>query len=248
MQEFKVDSITVFIARLRDEMGRAAAEQGLAAMQRMLAEKDIINAMFAAAPSQMEVMKWLRAAPSFPWDRVNAFHMDNYLGLSDAAPQQFSNYLRDHLFSHLPFRCVQYMGGGEEDAGRYADLLKTHPLDVNFMGIGENGHIAFNEPDKADFEDRAIVKAVELDEVCRNQQVNDGCFASIELVPKRAITVTVPALMSAKEIFCTVPSRNKATAVRQMLTGEISNKCPASILRRHPSARLFLDAESASLL
>jgi glucosamine-6-phosphate deaminase len=248
MNNMKVNRFTINVFGSRDEMGRAAVEACLGHIRAALLEKDEVNLVFAAAPSQEEVLKYLRAAPEVQWQRINAFHMDNYVGLEANAPQQFSAFLRRRLFSLLPFRSVNYMGNAQGQEAAYAELLKLYPTDVCFMGIGENGHIAFNDPCNALFEDPELVKMVMLDHACRMQQVNEGNFRDLSEVPMQALTLTVPALMRSRHVICTVPGRNKAAAVRAMIEDGISEDCPASILRRHSSARLYLDREAASLL
>ena len=247
MKQWNVDHLQVKQYANRATMGATAAQEAAQTLNRLLSRHGHINVMFAAAPSQLEVLAGLVAAP-VDWSRVNAFHMDNYIGLPLDAPAQFSSFLTRHLFSRLPFGQVFLMGNTPEDAPRYAALLAKHPLDVCFMGVGENGHLAFNDPAMADFADPFAVKQVELDEVCRNQQVRDGCFATLADVPLHALTATIPTLMSAAEVFCVVPALPKADAVRRMLTGAVEEACPASVLRRHVSARLYLDADSASKL
>ena len=247
MNEWNVDRLQVKRYDNRQAMGAAAAADAVQTLNRLLATRGRVNVMFAAAPSQLEVLAGLVAA-TVDWSRVNAFHMDNYIGLPLDAPAQFSSFLTRHLFSRVPFGQVFLMGNTPEDAPRYAALLAKHPLDVCFMGVGENGHLAFNDPAMADFADPLAVKRVELDEICRNQQVRDGCFATLADVPLYALTATIPTLTSATEVFCAVPALPKAEAVRRMLTGVVEEACPASVLRRHPSARLYLDADSASLL
>ena len=208
--------------------------------------------IFAAAPSQNEVLAFLAADREIPWNRVNAFHMDEYIGLSADAPQGFGNFLKTHIFGLAPFRSVNYIDISAKDAegecARYAALLSEYPTDIVVMGIGENGHIAFNDPPVADFADTKAVKPVPLDEICRNQQVNDGCFASISDVPKYAITLTVPTLFAGKYLFCIVPAKTKANAVKETLCGEIGEACPATVLRRHENAVLYLDEDSSALL
>ena len=208
--------------------------------------------IFAAAPSQNEVLASLACDKEIPWERVHAFHMDEYIGLSADAPQGFGNFLRAHIFGIAPFASVSYIDIAAKDAeaecARYASLLSQAPIDIVVMGIGENGHIAFNDPPVADFEDEKLVKPVALDEVCRQQQVNDGCFASIDDVPKTAITLTVPALFAGDTLFCIVPAKTKACAVKNTLSGEIGEWCPATVLRRHENAMLYLDADSSALL
>ena len=252
MKEFQKDKLKVEIYDTRAEMGTAAARDIKAKIAQLLAEKGEINMIFAAAPSQNEVLASLAEDKEIEWDRVNAYHMDEYIGLSADAPQGFGNFLKDHIFGRAPFRSVHYIdctaADPEKEAARYETLLRENPPDIVVMGIGENGHIAFNDPPVADFKDTHGAKVVKLDEVCRNQQVHDGCFARLEEVPKYAITLTVPTLVSAPWLFCIVPAKTKANAVKECLTGEIGEHCPASILRLQENAVLYLDKDSASLL
>ena len=252
MKTFNKDLLKVNVYSSRDEMGAAAAKDVKAAILRVLENKEMINMIFAAAPSQNEVLANLATDKEIPWGRVNAFHMDEYIGLDKNAPQGFGNFLRDHIFGIAPFASVNYIRidapDADEECKRYSALLRANPVDIVVLGIGENGHIAFNDPPFADFDDERLVKTVKLDEVCRNQQVNDGCFAKIEDVPTHALTLTVPALMSGKELYCIVPAKTKAAAVNATLNGEITPDCPASILRTHSNATLYLDPDSASLL
>ena len=249
---FTKDNLKVNVYSSRDEMGRAAASDVKAAILRALSEKETINMIFAAAPSQNEVLANLATDREIPWERVNAFHMDEYIGLDKDAPQGFGNFLHAHIFGIAPFGSVNYIRidapDAEEECRRYSKLLSENPVDIVVLGIGENGHIAFNDPPFADFDDERLVKTVKLDEVCRNQQVNDGCFAKIDDVPTYALTLTVPALMSGKELYCIVPAKTKANAVERTVNGEITEDCPASVLRTHSCATLYLDPDSASLL
>lgn len=177
--------------------------------------------------------------------------MDEYIGLDKNAPQGFGNFLREHIFGLVPFKSVNYIdttAEPEKEAERYGTLLEKNPTDVVILGIGENGHIAFNDPPVADFNDEKIVKSVKLDEVCRQQQVNDGCFKSISEVPTYALTLTVPTLMSAARLFCIVPAQTKAKAVYETLNGTVDEHCPASILRMKKNAVLYLDDKSSALL
>ena len=252
MRNFKKDLLNVNIYDSRSEMGIAAAKDIKSAILEMLSEKETINMIFAAAPSQNEVLAALADDKEIPWERVNAFHMDEYIGLSKDAPQGFGNFLREHLFGIAPFGSVNYIrpdaADANEEATRYSKLLVENPTDIVVLGIGENGHIAFNDPPVADFNDPCMVKPVKLDEICRNQQVNDGCFATIEDVPTHALTLTVPTLMAGRKLFCIVPAKTKANAVYNTVNGEITTLCPASIMRRHPSVTLYTDPDSASLL
>ena len=252
MKTFEKDLLKVEIYDSRAEMGAAAAKQIKDCFLSLLREKQTINVIFAAAPSQNEVLDALVADTDIPWSRINAFHMDEYIGLSKDAPQGFGNFLRAHIFDRVPFASRNFIDITATDADaeceRYAALLRQNPTDVVVMGIGENGHIAFNDPPVADFSDARAVKPVELDLVCRQQQVNDGCFKTLDEVPKTAITLTVPTLFAGKHLFCIVPAKTKAQAVYSTLNGEIGEACPATVLRRHESAVLFLDADSSALL
>ena len=250
-KEYTVDRLTVKISDTRAEMGALAAAEIRAAILSLLAEREEINMIFAAAPSQNEVLSSLLSYSDIPWERINAFHMDEYIGLPKEAPQRFGNFLADRIFDRAPFRTVNYIDSSataEEECARYTALLKRYPTDITVMGIGENGHIAFNDPGVADFHDPAVIKLAKLDDVCRMQQVHDGCFASIDEVPTHAFTLTCPTLVRATYKFCIVPATTKAAAARRMLTGEVSDECPATLLRTVPGAVLYLDADSASLL
>ena len=249
---FKVGLLEVRIFPDRDEMGKEAAENVSETIQSFLKDKDEINMIFAAAPSQSDFMKALIEDENIQWKRINAFHMDEYIGLEKDAPQGFGNFLRDRLFRKVQFKSVNYINGladdPEKESERYAAILLKNPVDIVCLGIGENGHIAFNDPPVADFNDTKLVKLVELDNACKQQQVNEKLFADISLVPTHAITVTIPGLLKAKKMFCMVPARNKANAVYRTLKGDISKECPATILRKKTGAILYLDRDSASLL
>lgn len=248
----KVDKLQVNVYDTRAAMGVAAARDIKNKFCELLATKPQINVIFAAAPSQNEVLASLVADQDIDWSRINAYHMDEYIGLAADAPQGFGNFLRAHLFDQVPFASVNLIDitakDADREAARYGALLDQNLADVVVMGIGENGHIAFNDPPVADFHDTQTVKAVKLDEICRNQQVNDGCFAAIDQVPTHALTVTVPALTRAPYLFCIVPAPSKAWAVRETLTGSIDEHCPASVLRTHDNAILYLDRDSAAQL
>lgn len=250
--EFKKDGLLVKIFKTRSEMGKAAADDIAECIKKCLSKKPEINMIFAAAPSQNDMLSELLKREDIEWGRINAYHMDEYIGLSSAAPQCFSNFLRERIFDLVPFGSVNCINPGakspEAEAERYGELLRKNPPDIVCMGIGENGHIAFNDPHVADFEDKKIVKTVELDKRCRMQQVNDGCFADISEVPRYALTLTIPTLMAAEHHFCVVPAPTKAEAVRRCVTGEVGEDCPATILRRKDNAVLYCDADSSRLL
>ena len=249
---FKQDNLEVQVYATRKAMGQAAAKAVAQRLREILAEKERARIVFAAAPSQNEFLAALRQIDSIPWQRIEAFHMDEYVGLPYDAPQRFGTFLRERILD-LPFARVSYLDGNapdiEAECSRYAALLQEAPLDIVCAGIGENGHMAFNDPHVADFQDAAWVKPVTLDRVCRQQQVHDGAFECIEQVPKQALTMTMPALVSARHIACIVPGPTKAAAVVSTLRGPIAETCPATIMRRHPSAVLYLDlAAAASVL
>lgn len=252
MKTMKKDTLDVKIFPTREEMGKVAAKDIHDKIMELLSKKEEINMIFAAAPSQNDVLLSLTQCKDIPWNRINAYHMDEYIGLSKDAPQGFGNFLMEHIFGLVPFKSINLIDCEAKDPDaeceRYGKLLRENPTDIVVMGIGENGHIAFNDPPVADFNDEKVAKPVELDEVCRNQQVNDGCFASIDLVPKTAITLTCPTLMKADYAFCIVPAPTKANAVKWTLTEDISEKVPATILRRHNNAILYLDGDSSAKL
>lgn len=247
---FYVDQLEVRIYETREMMGRAAAEDAAAELRERIGEAGAARVAFAAAPSQEEMLEALRRLPGIEWPKVTAFHLDEYVGISPGHPASFAQFLSQRVFNVLGFGQVHLLNGLAPDPGaecaRYARLLEEAPLDLALIGVGENGHIAFNDPPVADFADPQRVKVVELDLASRQQQVNDGCFPSLEAVPTHAMTLTVPAIFEAGRIICVVPGGRKAQAVRQMLEGPVSTGCPASILRRHPAATLYLDREAAA--
>ena len=252
MKKYFKDKLRVEIFENRTLMGEAAARDISAKIKELLGKKAEINMIFAAAPSQNDVLKALVEDKTIEWNRVNAYHMDEYIGLDKNAPQGFGNFLKEHIFGLVPFKSVNYIDitatNPEKEAERYGKLLKANPTDIVVMGIGENGHIAFNDPEVADFNDKKVVKPVKLDEICRNQQVNDGCFKTLGEVPTHAMTLTVPTLVAAPWLFCIVPAATKAKAVYETINGKIDEHCPASILRTRDNAKLYLDDKSSALL
>lgn len=250
VKEFTAQKLNVKIYSTRKAMGIEAAKEASKKIKELLSQKPEINMIFAAAPSQNEFLQALISEPGIDWNRINAFHMDEYIGLEPSAPQGFGNFLKEKIFGKVNFKSVNYIDGNNQDiekeCERYSGLLKQYPTDIVCMGIGENGHIAFNDPHVAFFNDLKLVKTVELDQKCRNQQVNDGCFDSIDKVPTHALTLTIPALTSCSYIFCIVPAATKADAVYNTVMGEITEACPASILKKHDNATLYTDSDSAS--
>lgn len=251
MREFRKDKLVIKIFETRDELGASAADAFKKNLQLILEEKPEANIIFAAAPSQNEFLNEI-VNRTIQWNKINAFHMDEYVGLDSEAPQGFANFLKQRLFNKVSFKSVHYLNGNSKDikqeCNRYADLLIKYPTDMVCLGIGENTHLAFNDPHVADFFDKEVVKPVGLDQDCRKQQVNDGCFKTIDEVPTQAITVTIPALIKAQFMSAVVPGKQKANAVYHTLHSEINEKYPSTILRKHNNAILYIDKESASLL
>ncbi len=246
------EKLKVVIAKDRKQMGKLAAESVAEKIKELSKTKNEIRIIFAAAPSQNELLEYLSTDNNIPWNKVVAFHMDEYIGLPEDSNELFSKYLTDHIFSKVNCKKVQFINSRTEDhkteCKRYESLLKEAPIDIVCMGIGENGHIAFNDPPVADFNDPYFVKIIELDEKDKIQQVNDAGFKTVDEVPSTAYTLTVPALLSGEYLCVVVPGIRKAEAVKNSLTGPIEVKCPATILRTHNNAILFLDEDSSSLI
>lgn len=253
IRTIRKDELVVRVFDSRTCMGAAAAGHAAEMIRIVAAQKEEVNIIFAAAPSQNEFLARLRVMADLPWDCINAFHMDDYIGLLADAPQGFANFLRRSIFDHVSFKAVYCINGQNPDpqseCDRYTALLKEHPADIIFMGIGENGHIAFCDPPVADFNDPLDVKIVELDMRCRQQQVNDGCFAMLAEVPTHAYTLTIPLMMRVPHMMLVAPTKLKAQAIHDTVLGAITNDVPASIVRTHNGgATLYTDESGASLL
>src|SRR5882757_6834103 len=241
---FEFEALTVHVDDV-DEIARDAAIEAADAIRAAIADRGEANVMLATGNSQLAFLLELIQIPDVEWQRVRAFHMDEYVGLAASHSASFRRYMRERVAAHLPVMEFHYIEGDasdpEAEAARYAALLRAYPLDLTCAGIGENGHLAFNDPPVADFDDPLDVKVVALDEASRRQQVGEGHFASIAEVPTHAITVTIPALLRAERVLVIVPELRKARAVREALYGPITTECPASILRRQENATLYLD-------
>ena len=252
VERFRAGLLNVYVYESRPLMGAAAAAAVSAELRRLLDERGRAVGIFASAPSQNEFLAALTATAGIDWRRVKGFHLDEYAGMAEDAPQSFRRFLRERLVSKVEFGEFNGLRGEAEDlaaeAARYAALLDEDPPDFAVLGIGENGHLAFIDPPFCDFDDPQAVKVVELDEVCRAQQVNDGAFARVEDVPRRALSLTIPTIMARPKLFVVVPGPAKRHAIRAALEGPIETACPASILRNHGDAHLFIDRESAALL
>jgi glucosamine-6-phosphate deaminase len=247
--ETRIEELLVSVYRTNEKMGQAAAEEAAETIRQAIAATGVANAIFATGNSQLTFLAVLRQM-EIDWSKVNIFHMDEYVGIDPQHPASFPNFLQRHLLDHVEPRAfypVRAPRENTEGACRdYEELLRTHPADLCAMGIGENGHIAFNDPPFADFDDPVWAKVVKLDERSRLQQVGEGHFAGLDEVPTHAVTLTIPALLSAKRVLCIVPEARKAEAVYYALKGPITEECPASILRRASHAHLLLDRDSAA--
>jgi glucosamine-6-phosphate deaminase len=244
-----VDRMRVSVHPDADALGRAVADDAADVLRHAVAERGVAHAMFATGNSQLAFVDALvHGTDDVPWSDVVVFHMDEYVGAGPDHPAGFQRWIRERIVEPVGPRQAYYLDGLADpgtECERYAARLRAHPLDLCCLGIGENGHLAFNDPPVADFDDPLVVKVVELEAACRRQQVNEGHFASIEAVPAQALTVTIPALLAATTVLAVVPEARKADPVRRALTGPVSTACPASILRTQARVALYLDAGSA---
>jgi glucosamine-6-phosphate deaminase len=250
IDERRFDALTVRVAGDTAEMARDAADAAATALRSAVEARGEANVMLATGNSQLEFLDELMRLPGVPWQRVRAFHMDEYVGLAPSHTASFQRYMRERVAARAPFLAFDYLAGDapepEVEADRYAAQLRVHPLDVCCAGIGENGHLAFNDPPVADFDDPLDVKIVALEPASRRQQVGEGHFASLDDVPTHAMTVTIPAILRAGRVLVIVPEARKADPVHDALYGPVSTACPASVLRRHHNATLFLDDVSSA--
>ncbi len=242
--------LIVEVHSARPSLGRAAAERVAADLRELVARQGHAAAIFASAPSQNEFLSALREDATIPWSKTSAFHLDEYVGLGADHPASFRRFLRDRLFDHVPVKAFHGLDGQAHDlaaeCARYAALLQAEQPGLVVLGIGENGHLAFIDPPVCDFAEPAVVRVVELDEMCRQQQVHDGAFPRVDDVPRTALSLSVPFIMSVPRAVAIVPGPAKRKAVEAALDGPVTVACPASILRRHPDATLLLDGDSAS--
>jgi glucosamine-6-phosphate deaminase len=241
----------VKVFETRQQMGKAAAEEAARILINTIKEKGEAVFIAATGASQFEFLENLASMPSFDWSKTTMFHLDEYIGIPQAHSASFRNYLKERLIDKVHPGAVYLIKGDAEDqeseCERLGKIISEKRIDVAFIGIGENGHLAFNDP-PADFDTEKPYLVVELDEVCRRQQLGEGWFKSLNEVPRRAISMSIKQIMKSKNIICTVPDSRKAQAVKDCLEGDISPDHPASILRKHKNAFLFLDKDSAKLL
>ena len=251
MKEISKENLNVKIFATKDEMGKVAATTVAQKLNAAISEKEFANLILATGASQFQFLEHLQSQ-AIDWKKITVFHLDEYKGMPVTHPASFRKYLKERILDKVQPKQVHYLNGDAADAEaevlRYENLLKAHPIDIACIGIGENGHIAFNDPPVANFNDPKLVKVVELDEACRKQQFGEGWFPTFNDIPTHALSLTIPAIMGCKAISCVVPDERKAEAVYNTLNAEISTACPATILRTHPDTVLYLDEGSASKL
>lgn len=248
IKEIKVNKLKVKVFDTRTNMGIYAADDFKKYICELQKNKKEINIIFAAAPSQMDFLKALRDIKEINWEKVNAFHMDEYVGIGIEDKQSFARFVKEEVVEPLGIKNFYPINGKaidlENEMKRYTELLENHPIDIVVLGIGENAHIAFNDPGEADFFDPRVIKKVTLDDVCRQQQVNDGCFPNFDSVPKYAFSLTVPTLLRGNALFCLVPAKTKENAVYKVVNEEINDMVPATIMRVHNHAIMYCDSDS----
>jgi len=251
-RQFRVGLLRVSIHETDMALGQEAASAAAFFIRESIQRRGKARLLFSAANSQLEMIASLAKQPDIEWKAVEVFHVDEYVGIPISNLQSFAGWVKRNLVSVVKPGKAHYIEGDaadvEAECERYASLLAQEPIDVSFLGIGENGHIGFNDPHAADFTDPKVVKPVTLDQLCREQQVREGHWPGFADVPTVGFAVTCPALINASHIVCCVPGKHKAEAVRNTLEGPIATSCPASCLRTHPDAELYLDIDSASLL
>jgi len=240
----------VVISDTKQELGRKAAQDGVELIRQAIAERGEANIIVATGASQFEMLAELVTASDIDWSKVTGFHLDEYVGLPMSHPASFRRYLQERFVSKVPLRAFHFING-EGDCGaecrRLNPIIAAHPIDVAFVGIGENGHLAFNDP-PADFETEDPYIVVNLDEACRRQQMGEGWFATLEDVPPQAISMSIRHIMKSRSIICSVPDQRKAEAVKGALEGPVTPDVPASILQQHDGTTIYLDRASASLI
>jgi glucosamine-6-phosphate deaminase len=252
VRRFKADQLNVHVFENQEELATFAAHNVNSYLSGVIQNRGSAAVILATGNSQIQFLKKLVELRGIDWSRVTLFHMDEYLGIDQNHKASFRKYLRERVETLVQPKAFHYINGDAdlplEECHRYAALLKAAPIDLCCLGVGENGHLAFNDPPVARFDDRFPIKLVKLDLACKMQQVKEGHFASLEAVPPYAFTLTIPALCSAKKMLCIAPERRKAEAIKNALRGPITTDCPASFLRNQGHCDLLLDKESAALL
>lgn len=251
-KNFRINKLSVQLYNCETELARDVAQTVRECLQDILEVRETATVIFATGNSQIKFLDVLTGLDGIEWSRIICFHLDEYLGISAEHPSSFRYYLRERLEKKVKPKKFNYIEGDTlqplKECDRYSQLLSSQPIDLCLLGVGENGHVAFNEPSVADFQDPQMVKLVKLDTVNHQQQVTEGHFSNLESVPKYAFTLTIPMICAANKILCLAPGKRKAKVVEQMLQGDITKNFPASILREQPQAILFVDEDSAALL
>ena len=249
MKSFTIDKLKVAVYKEKKALGEAAAEFVAQKLKAAILEKNSANMILATGASQFSFLKALQKK-EIEWHKITVFHLDEYKGISERHPASFRRYLKERILNAVAPKKIFFLTGDSDALEKvmedYAAALQRHPIDIACIGIGENGHIAFNDPPIADFKDPKLVKLAVLDKACRRQQLGEGWFPTLEDVPKEALTLTIPAIMNSQTISCVVPDARKAQAVYDALYKSVDPSCPASILRTHSDTKLFLDTSSAS--
>ena len=241
--------MNIIISETKQQLGSIAAKAGADHIRKAIHERGEANIIVATGASQFEILGEL-VKEDINWSVVTAFHLDEYIGISEQHPASFRKYLKERFVDLIPIREFYYVNGETDpnaECARLGEIIRNHPIDVAFVGIGENGHLAFNDP-PADFETEEPYLVVNLNDACRHQQLGEGWFPTFEDVPQKAISMSIRQIMKSKSIICSVPDERKAKAVYDTLNGEITPDCPASIMRNHPDAFLYLDLQSSSLI
>lgn len=239
----------IFVFKTKAELGKKAAADGAEFIRQAIEGRANANIILATGASQFEMLAAL-VKEKLDWKKVTGFHLDEYIGLAESHPASFRKYLKERFVAKVPIKAFHFINGENEPAAecrRVGDILKNHPIDVAFVGIGENGHLAFNDP-PADFETEQPYLIVKLDAACRRQQLGEGWFNTFDEVPDQAISMSIRQIMKSRVIICTVPDSRKARAVKKVVEGKVTPEVPASILQEHPNVRLYLDENSAALL
>jgi len=240
----------IVVCNTKEEVGQKAGLEGAELIRQALQARGSANLIMATGASQFEMLAVLVQAPQLDWTKVTCFHLDEYIGLPESHPASFRKYLKERFARQVPLRAFHYLNGegdARAECRRVGEIIKRHPIDVAFVGIGENGHIAFNDP-PADFETEQPYLVVNLDEACRRQQMGEGWFKTLEEVPRQAISMSVRQIMNSGAVICAVPDARKAQAVKMCLEGPVSPMAPSSIMQRHDQAFIYLDRESSALL
>jgi len=240
----------LIICDSKEELGKRAGSDGAEQIRQAIRERGQANIILATGASQFEMLATLVKAPGVDWSRVTCFHLDEYIGLPETHPASFRKYLKERFARQVQVRAFHFLDGEADPAAecrRVGEIIRQHPIDLAFVGVGENGHIAFNDP-PADFATEEPYLVVDLDQACRRQQLGEGWFRSLEEVPRQAISMSVRQILKSRQIICSVPEARKAKAVKACFDGPVSPLAPSSILQEHPGATVYLDRDSAALL